>query len=108
RDRAGGVTLPPFDVHRASSVEEATEILRRYGDDAAVHCGGTELLLLLKLGFASFGHLVDIKPIQELRGVSVDDGTLTIGSTVTHREIERSPLVNDRLPAFAALERRGA
>jgi len=39
------VTLPPFDLHRAANVEEATELLRRYGDDAAVHCGGTELLL---------------------------------------------------------------
>ena len=41
------MTLPPFDLHRATSVEEAGGLLRRYGDDAAVHCGGTELLLLL-------------------------------------------------------------
>ena len=102
------MTLPPFDLHRATSVEEAGELLRRYGDDAAVHCGGTELLLLLKLGFAAYGHLVDIKPIRDLQGIALDNGTLAIGSTVTHREIERSPLVAEKLPALAAMERRVA
>ena len=47
-----GVTLPPFDLHRPQSLEEATEFADRYGEDAAFYCGGTELLLLLKLGFA--------------------------------------------------------
>jgi len=102
------VTLPPFDLHRAANVEEATELLRRYGDDAAVHCGGTELLLLLKLGFASYGHLVDIKPIRELKGIAIEDGTLRIGAAVTHREIERSPVVAQHLPALADMERRVA
>jgi carbon-monoxide dehydrogenase medium subunit len=102
------VTLPPFDLHRASSVEEAGDLLRRYGDDAAVHCGGTELLLLLKLGFAAYGHLVDIKPIGDLQCIALDNGTLVIGSTVTHREIERSPLVVESLPALAGMERRVA
>lgn len=102
------MTLPPFELHRAGSVEEASDLLRRYGDGAAVHCGGTELLLLLKLGFASYDHLVDIKRIEELRGIAVENGTLVIGSTTTHRELERSPLVAEKLPALAAMERRVA
>jgi carbon-monoxide dehydrogenase medium subunit len=102
------VTLPPFDLHRAASSEEARELLTQYGEDAAVICGGTELLLLLKLGFAAYGHLVDIKGIDALGGIRADDGTLVIGSTVTHREIERSPLVLERLPALAAMARRVA
>jgi len=102
------MTLPRFDLHRARSVDEAVDLLQRYGDDAAVYCGGTELLLLLKLGFASFGHLVDIKPIRELAGVTVENGGLVVGSTVTHRELERSPLVTGKIPALAAMERRVA
>jgi aerobic carbon-monoxide dehydrogenase medium subunit len=102
------VTLPPFDLHRARSVDEARELLERHGEDAAVICGGTELLLLLKLGFAAYGHLVDIKGVGELAGIRFDDGAIVIGSAVTHREIERSPLVLERLPALAAMERRVA
>ena len=99
------MTLPPFDLHRPRVADEARELLTRYGEDAAVICGGTELLLLLKLGFSSVGHLVDIKAIEELGGIRPEDGTLVIGSTVTHRQIEKSPLVLERLPALAAMTR---
>ena len=102
------MTLPPFDLHRAESVDEAKELLERYGEDAAVICGGTELLLLLKLGFAAYGHLVDITPIGELGGIRAENGAIVVGSTVTHREIERSPLVLELLPSLAAMERRVA
>jgi carbon-monoxide dehydrogenase medium subunit len=102
------VTLPPFDLHRVQSAEEARELLLRFGDDAAVMCGGTELLLLLKLGFAAYGHLVDIKGIRELGGISAENGALVVGATATHREIERSGLVLERLPALAAMARRVA
>ncbi len=102
------MTLPAFDLHRPSSAEEVADLLARYGDDAAVYCGGTELLLLMKLGFASYGHLVDIKPLQELSGIRIENGTIVIGSTVTHRELERSPVIAERLPALARMERRVA
>lgn len=102
------MTLPRFDLHRARTVDEAHELLDRYGEDAAVVCGGTELLLLLKLGFAAYGHLVDVKGIEELGGIRAENGTLVIGATATHREIEHSPLVLERLPALAAMEREVA
>ncbi len=102
------MTLPRFDLHPVRSVEEARELLVRYGEDAAVICGGTELLLLLKLGFAAYGHLVDIRRIDELSGIRLDEGALVVGATTTHREIEHSPLVLEYLPALAVLEQRVA
>jgi aerobic carbon-monoxide dehydrogenase medium subunit len=99
------VTLPPFELHRPSTLDEASRLLDEHGDAAALYCGGTELLLLLKLGFASFGHLVDLKGIEELAGVRADNGTLVIGGAVTHRTLERDTLVLERLPALAEMER---
>lgn len=97
--------LAPFELHRSASVDEATELLLEYGDDAAAYCGGTELLLVMKLGFASYGHLVDVKPIAELSGIDERDGVLRIGASATHREIERSPAVAAGWPALATMER---
>jgi aerobic carbon-monoxide dehydrogenase medium subunit len=97
-------TLPPFALHRPTSAGEASQILDQMGDDAVVHAGGTELLLVMKLGFAEYAHLVDVKGIAALHRLEVDGGTLTIGGAVTHREIERSPLVRDRFPALAEME----
>jgi carbon-monoxide dehydrogenase medium subunit len=102
------MTLPPFDLHRPATEEEARELLLRHGDDAAAICGGTELLLLLKLGYAAYGHLVAIGNIPTLRGVRAENGSLVIGATSTHREIESSSLVLEHLPALAAMERRVA
>ena len=98
------MTLPPFELHRPSSVAEASDLLERLGDEAAVYCGGTELLLVAKLGFTDFKALVDVKGIPELSGVSAN-GELLIGGAVTHRELERSELVLSHWPALAAMER---
>ena len=99
------MTLPAFDLHRASSVEEATDLLGRYGDDAIPIAGGTELLLLLKLGFSAYGHLVDVRGIPELAGIRLENGFVEVGAAATHREIERSAVVQERIPALAEMER---
>jgi aerobic carbon-monoxide dehydrogenase medium subunit len=98
-------TLPPFQLHRPTSIEEASRLLDQLGDDAVVYSGGTELLLVMKLGFADYPHLVDVKRIAELRRLEVSEGVLEVGAAVTHREIERSQVVRDRWPALASMER---
>jgi carbon-monoxide dehydrogenase medium subunit len=97
--------LAPFALHRPGSVAEATELLLELGDDAALYAGGTEVLLLMKLGLASFGQLVDVKRIPDLAGVTVDDaGTLRMGATATHRQIARSPMAQVGWPVLADIE----
>ena len=97
--------LPPFERHRPTTVEEATELFERHGDDAIAYVGGTELFLLFKLGFADYGHVIDLKAIDELRGIERSDGMLRIGAAETHRAIERDPTVRAEWPALAAMER---
>jgi aerobic carbon-monoxide dehydrogenase medium subunit len=98
------VTLPAFELHRPGSVAEASELLERLGDEAVLYCGGTELLLVAKLGFTEFTALVDVKGIPELGGLSAN-GELRIGGAVTHREVERSQVVLRDWPALAQMER---
>lgn len=100
--------LAPFEIHRASSVAEASGLIAELGDDAVIYSGGTELLLLMKLGFASYDHLVDVKPIEELAQLERRDGSLLIGGAVTHRTLERSEVVQTGWPDFVAMERRVA
>jgi carbon-monoxide dehydrogenase medium subunit len=97
--------LRRFDLHRAASVAEAIDLRRRFGDDAAVYAGGTELLQAMKMGVARWPHLIDVKPIAALREIAATDGVLRIGATVTHRTLETDPRVARALPALARLER---
>ncbi|HET7341196.1 MAG TPA: xanthine dehydrogenase family protein subunit M [Methylomirabilota bacterium] len=99
--------LRPFALHRPATAEEACALLGRFGDDAAVYAGGTELLLLMKVGLLRPRHLVDVKRIAGLDAIG-DGGALTIGATVTHRAVERSPLVRARCPLLADAARHVA
>ena len=100
----------PFQLHRPGTLRDALALLVELGDDARIYAGGTELLLVLREGFLEAGHLIDIKRIDELRGVTLETpeeglgtATLAIGAATVHTDIERSGRVRDALPGFAAL-----
>ena len=91
-----------FELHTARTVDDATALLARLGEDATVLAGGTAFALLWKQGLIRPAHVVDIHNVAELRGISrLADGGLRIGALVTHREAEREPLVNAYCPALA-------
>ena len=100
--------LPPFTIHQPSSLAEASDMLRHYAEDACAYAGGTELLLAMKQAGLRYGHLVDLKTIPELDRVEAEDGALRIGALATHLSLERSALVQARLPVLVDLERRVA
>ncbi len=96
--------LPPFEIHSPETLAEAAALMERLGDDAVLYAGGTELLLVMKLGFADQSHVVNVKGIAELRRLEREGDELVIGGCVTHRAIERSELVREGWPALAAME----
>lgn len=96
--------LRRFDVHRVTSVAEAVDLRLKFGDDAAIYAGGTELLLAMKMGVARWPHLIDVKTISSLREISATKDMLRIGATATHWDIERDAVVARALPALARLE----
>jgi aerobic carbon-monoxide dehydrogenase medium subunit len=81
-------------------------MLTRFGPDAAIYAGGTELLIVMKERVAHFPHLIDVKRIPGLREITFDAERreLSIGAVATHRDLERSPVVRQRFPALAKLE----
>jgi carbon-monoxide dehydrogenase medium subunit len=96
--------LQPFRLEEPVSIEEASQLLARYGDSARLYAGGTELLLVMKEGLLHYDHLINIKLIPELTQMFMQDGALHIGAAITHRTLEKSPLVQRHFPAIAAVE----
>ncbi len=91
-----------FDYHRPSTLAEALSLLDQYGEDAKVLAGGMSLIPLMKLRFASPGHLVDINHVPDLGGISESDGWLRIGALARHHDVETSSVIDSRYPALAA------
>ena len=95
--------LKRFRLEEPESVKEACELLGRFGENAKVYAGGTELLLAMKEGLAHYERLVNIKKLG-LNQIKRDNGTIRIGALCTHRQLETSPELQRVLPALAKLE----
>jgi aerobic carbon-monoxide dehydrogenase medium subunit len=100
--------LRRFTIHQPKSISEASQMLGELGEKARLYAGGTELLLAMKHDLLRYEHLVDVKTIADLNKIEVKNGSLVVGSTATHRAIERSPVVKQNLPVLAEVETKVA
>jgi len=91
-----------FDYHRPKSLKEATALLRKV-ENAKFLAGGQSLIPSLKLRLSSPAALVDLGAIEEVRGIKLEGGTLTIGALATHAEVAASKDVALGIPALARL-----
>ena len=96
--------LQSLQLIQPATVEGASQALAECGDKAKLYAGGAELLLLLRNGLLDAEILVDLKKIERLHSVTLENGLLRIGACVTHRELESNPLVREHAPAFAYAE----
>jgi len=114
--------LPKFDYLSPSSLNEALEMMDEYQNKRLkVLAGGTDLLVDLRSKVipdvhqarcqehrCSTSHLHTTQPetleymlslsrIADLRGISIDGNRLRIGAMTTISELERSPLIREKL-----------
>lgn len=94
-----------FDYRRAESVDDALELLGRYGDGARVIAGGHSLLPMMKLRLARPDFLVDINDLTELDFLRLDGDRLRIGALTRHRRLLESEVVEHFFPIFTDAER---
>jgi len=91
----------PFEYHSPSSVAEALGLLAKLGDDAKVISGSQSLVPMMKLRLATPAHLVDLRKVPGLNGVSESGGAIQIGGMTTHAAIGANALIRQRLPMMA-------
>jgi len=91
-----------FDYVRVKDLDEAINLLIKYGKNAQILAGGTDVVVKLKERSIAPEILVDIKQIQGLSGIEyLDLHGMTIGALTTIREIETSSIVRENLPVLA-------
>ncbi len=83
--------LPRFSTLRVKTRREALEALAE-SDPAALIAGGTDLLVRMKRG-ESHSRLIDITPVEELKGVRAEGSRIVIGAGTTHNRISADPLL---------------
>ncbi|MBI2369835.1 MAG: xanthine dehydrogenase family protein subunit M [Deltaproteobacteria bacterium] len=95
-----------FELLMPTSLDEASRLLREREGDVKLIAGGASLLILMKSGVYQPSCLVSLQRIPGLADVHFDPGEgLRIGALTTHRVIERSPVVRERLPVLSEMAR---
>jgi aerobic carbon-monoxide dehydrogenase medium subunit len=95
-----------FEYERATSVENALELLQARGPEARLLAGGHSLLPMMKLRLAAPEVLIDIDPLAgELGYVRAEGDEVRIGAMTRHRELLESELLAERLAIFTDAER---
>ena len=102
------MAVKPFEYHSPESVEEALGLLERYGEDAKLYAGGTSLLFLMKEGLFSAGQVVSLKRVSGLDRIELESANggnrVRIGAMATHRALEFSDLLKDKIPVIPEME----
>jgi aerobic carbon-monoxide dehydrogenase medium subunit len=90
-----------FSYARATSVVNAIELLREYGDRAKVLSGGQSLMPAMNLRLISPELVVDIGDLTELRGIAVTGDRLRIGALTRHVDLLNSPDIATHVPLLS-------
>jgi CO/xanthine dehydrogenase FAD-binding subunit len=93
----------PFEYYAPLELQETLNLLDRFGDEAKILAGGQSLMPLINLRLARPGVIIDINRLRNLDAISTaPDGGLTIGALARQRTLERSTIIQERNPMFAA------
>ncbi len=91
-----------FQYERPETVAGAVELLAKYGSEAHILAGGTDLVIALRGRQVRPKVIIDLKRISELDpAVRVVDGVLKISARTVMTDIEESTVVKEHLPALA-------
>ena len=87
-----------FEYHKPESIDGALSILTEWGDDARVIAGGHSLIPVMKQRLTDISHLVDLGGISELKGISIDGNTVTVGAMTTQHELITNEELSKSVP----------
>ena len=90
-----------FAYARATSVENALELLATHGDRAKVLSGGQSLMPAMNLRLISPELIIDIGQLAGLRGIAVAGGIVTIGALTRHVDLLNSAEIAAHAPLLA-------
>jgi 4-hydroxybenzoyl-CoA reductase subunit beta len=93
--------LHSYEYHRPTSLDEALGLLTEYAGDAMPIAGGTDLVPNMKHRLFTPGHLVALRGLHELSGISADNESIRLGAAENLAGVASHPLVREILPSLA-------
>jgi 4-hydroxybenzoyl-CoA reductase subunit beta len=96
------MNLPHFDYHTPVSLDECAGLIKKFGEQAVLVAGGTDLYMRMKHRLVTPSHVVSLARIPGMQQISFDPARrLTLGATVHLSVLAGSHLVKEKYPALA-------
>jgi len=90
--------VPSYQLVSPPTVEEALELLASGDGTWKPFAGGTDLMVLLEAGKLPHRQYVNIWNLDELRGIKVDESSVTLGALTTYTEVQAHPILGAEFP----------
>ena len=94
--------LDSIDCEFPQTLPEAFTLMADEATRGVPLAGGTDLMAQWASGVPAPKRAISLSGLSELKGITLQDQTVIIGTGVTHAEIRASQLIQERLPALAA------
>jgi CO/xanthine dehydrogenase FAD-binding subunit len=93
------------EYYLCEAKDQASDLLHRYGGEARVIAGGTDLILQMEASGNHLPALIDITRIQDLQEITAKDDRIFIGAAVTFQQIINSSMIFRHAPHLVAAAR---
>jgi len=94
------MSLSEFQLIRSRTLPDALAHLRDHAGNVRVLAGGTDLLPSMRQKLFEPEQVLDLRRIQELKGIRETEQGIEIGALTTLREIECSPILAKNYPVL--------
>jgi CO/xanthine dehydrogenase FAD-binding subunit len=90
-----------FEYHDPTTLDEALDLMSRFGAEARPLAGGQSLVPLMNFRLVRPAHLIDLNGVSKLTYLKTENAVLRIGAMTRQRDLERSadvkhwPLLRD-------------
>jgi CO/xanthine dehydrogenase FAD-binding subunit len=91
----------PCQFFAPQKIEEALEILSKYGKEIKVIAGGTDLLVQYYDRLYEVNGWLDLRNISRLKNIRINKNIMEIGAMVSHAQLEKSQDIKKYYPVLS-------
>ena len=96
--------MKEFNYLKPATLDEALEMMQLHAGHIRPYAGGTDIMVHLRSGSSKFDtldYMMDLGGLNELKGITLENGVITIGAMTPHEHVAHNPIVLEHAAMLA-------
>ncbi|MCU1265991.1 MAG: Carbon monoxide dehydrogenase [Acidobacteria bacterium] len=90
--------VPNYQLHTPQTLHETLGLLAHEAGVWKLFAGGTDLMVLLEAGKLVHRNYLNIRNLEELRGIEITDQQVTLGALTTYTDVQANAILREEFP----------